>query len=63
VQPSTGTHILERRLVVLSELRRPRTELRLTPNSMIEAVDATALKILQVVVVPPYHYGTVSGSN
>ena len=44
---------------VLGEPRGPRTELRLSPKQTIEAVEAGGLKFVQLVEVPPYHYGAV----
>ena len=44
---------------VLGEPRGPRTELRLSPDQTIKAVEAGGLKFAQLVEVPPYHYGAV----
>jgi ubiquinone/menaquinone biosynthesis C-methylase UbiE len=44
---------------VLGEPRGPRTELRMSPDQAIAAVEPAALKLLQVVEVLPYHYGIV----
>lgn len=44
---------------VLGEPRGPRTELRMSPDQTIAAVKPAGLKVLQVVEVPPYHYGVV----
>jgi len=45
--------------VILGEPRGPRTELRLSPQQTIAAVEAGGLGLLHVVEVPPYHYGAV----
>jgi len=44
---------------VLGEPRGPMTELRMSPQQTIEAVEAGGLKFAQLVEVPPYHYGVV----
>jgi SAM-dependent methyltransferase len=43
--------------VVLGEPRGPKTELRLTPDQTITAVEAGGLRFVRLVEVPPYHYG------
>ena len=45
--------------VILGEPRGPKTELRLSPEQTIEAVEAGGLTFDQLVEVPPYHYGAV----
>ena len=45
--------------VVLGEPRGPKTELRLSPEQTIEAVELTDLKLAHLVDVPPYHYAAV----
>jgi SAM-dependent methyltransferase len=45
--------------VVLGEPRGPRTDLRLSPAQTIEAVQGAGLGLVEVVDVPPYHYGAV----
>jgi Methyltransferase domain len=45
--------------VVLGEPRGPKTELRMSPERTIEAVDSSGLKLAHLVEVPPYHYGAV----
>jgi len=45
--------------VILGEPRGPRTELRLSPQQTIEAVEASGLRLRHVVEIPPYHYGAV----
>ena len=44
---------------VLGEPRGPKTELRLSPEQTIEAVESSGLKLVHLVEVPPYHYGAV----
>jgi ubiquinone/menaquinone biosynthesis C-methylase UbiE len=44
---------------ILGEPRGPRTELRMSPDQTIAAVEPAGLKLLQVVEVLPYHYGAV----
>jgi SAM-dependent methyltransferase len=45
--------------VILGEPRGPKTELRLSPEKTIEAVESSGLKLAEVVDVPLYHYGAV----
>jgi len=45
--------------VVLGEPRGPRTEMRMTPEDVAAAVEATSLKLSRLVDLPPYHYGAV----
>jgi SAM-dependent methyltransferase len=45
--------------VILGEPRGPRTELRLTPEQTIAAVEAGGLKLAHLLEIPPYHYGAV----
>ena len=44
---------------VLGEPRGPKTELRLSPEQTIEAVETSSLKLVSLVEVSPYHYGAV----
>jgi ubiquinone/menaquinone biosynthesis C-methylase UbiE len=44
---------------VLGEPRGPKTELRLSPEQTIDAVEAGGLKFVARVEVPPYHYAAV----
>lgn len=44
---------------ILGEPRGPKTELRLSPEQTIEAVETSGLKLVDLVEVPPYHYGAV----
>jgi protein-L-isoaspartate O-methyltransferase len=46
---------------ILGEPRGPRTELRMSPDQTINAVEADGLKLVRVIEVPPYHYGAVFG--
>ena len=45
--------------VILGEPRGPKTELRLSAEQTIAAVEAGGLKLAQLVEIPPYHYGVV----
>jgi SAM-dependent methyltransferase len=45
--------------VILGEPHGPRTELRLSPPQTIEAVEAGGLSLVDVVDIPPYHYGAI----
>ena len=45
--------------VILGEPRGPRTELRLSPDKTISAVESAGLKLDRLVELPPYHYGAV----
>jgi len=45
--------------MILGEPRGPRTELRMSPEQTVEAVEAGGLKLVQLVEAPPYHYGAV----
>jgi len=44
---------------ILGEPRGPRTELRISPKETIKSVEAGGLKHVQLVELPPYHYGVV----
>ena len=44
---------------VLGEPRGPKTELRLSPEQTVKAVEGYGLKVDRIVEVPPYHYGAV----
>jgi len=44
---------------VLGEPRGPRTELRLSPEQTIKAVETGGLKLVELTDLPPYHYGAV----
>lgn len=45
--------------VIFGEPRGPRTELRVSPDQTIAAVEGGGMKLAQLVDVPPYHYGAV----
>jgi len=45
--------------VILGEPRGPKTELRLSPQQTIEAVEAGGLDRVEVVEIPPYHYAAL----
>lgn len=47
--------------MVLGEPRGPKTELRLSPQQTIDAVESSGLKLAELVEIPPYHYGAVFG--
>jgi ubiquinone/menaquinone biosynthesis C-methylase UbiE len=44
---------------ILGEPRGPKTELRLSPEETIEAVEAGGVGLAELVEIPPYHYGAV----
>lgn len=44
---------------ILGEPRGPGTELRMSPEHTIKAVETAGLKLARLVEVPPYHYGAV----
>jgi SAM-dependent methyltransferase len=44
---------------VLGAPRGPRTELRMTPDSVRRAVEPSGLALVGVVDLPPYHYGAI----
>jgi SAM-dependent methyltransferase len=44
---------------VLGEPRGPKTELRLSPEQTIEAVEKSGLVLARIVELPPHHYGAV----
>ena len=46
--------------VVLGEPRGPASELRITPEETIGAVEGGGLRLIELVQVPPYHYAIVS---
>jgi SAM-dependent methyltransferase len=45
--------------IILGEPRGPKTELRLSPEQTIEAVESSGLRLSNLIEVPPYHYGAV----
>lgn len=44
---------------LLGEPRGPKTELRLSPEQTVEAVEASGLKLARKIEIPPYHYAVV----
>jgi len=52
-------HQRPREETVLGEPRGPRTELRMSPDQTIAAVEPAGLKLSRIVEVLPYHYGAV----
>jgi protein-L-isoaspartate O-methyltransferase len=44
---------------VLGEPRGPATALRMSPDATIAAVRSSGLELVEVVEIPPYHYGAV----
>jgi SAM-dependent methyltransferase len=44
---------------ILGEPRGPATELRITPETTIAAVEPAGLRSVRVVEFPPYHYGAI----
>jgi SAM-dependent methyltransferase len=44
---------------ILGEPRGPKTEMRMSPDETIKSVEAAGLKLVQLVEIPPYHYGVV----
>jgi hypothetical protein len=45
--------------MVLGEPRGPKTELRVSPEQTIAAIEGAELKLSRIVELPPYHYGAV----
>jgi SAM-dependent methyltransferase len=53
-------HTLPRQqTTILGEPRGPATELRLTPEATIAAVEPGSFKLERIVELPPYHYGAI----
>ncbi len=48
---------------ILGEPRGPLTELRITPQTTIAAVEPAGFKLNQIVELPPYHYGAIFDSQ
>jgi len=44
---------------ILGEPRGPKTELRMSPEQTIKAVEGGGLVLAEIVELPPYHYGAV----
>ena len=45
--------------VVLGKPRGPRTEMRMTPESVQESVQSAGFEKLEIVDLPPFHYGII----
>ena len=45
--------------IVLGQPRGPRTEMRMEPSDVAEAVKPAGLTPTDVIELPPYHYGTI----
>ncbi|CAN7415288.1 class I SAM-dependent methyltransferase [Phyllobacterium sp. LjRoot231] len=45
--------------IISGEPRGPRTELRLSPAQTVDAVTLSGLTLMDIVEIPPYHYGAV----
>jgi SAM-dependent methyltransferase len=45
--------------VILGEPRGPKTELRLSPQQTIDAVESSGLRLARLVELPPYHYAAM----
>lgn len=45
--------------IILGEPRGPKTELRVGPEATKAAIEPSGLKLVQLVDVPPYHYGAL----
>ncbi len=46
---------------ILGEPRGPKTELRLSPEATIAAVEESGLKLARMIEIPPYHYAAIFG--
>ncbi len=44
---------------ILGEPRGPKTDLRLSPQQTIDAVQGSGLSLNRLIEIPPYHYGAV----
>ncbi len=44
---------------ILGEPRGPKTELRVSPEQTVKSIEAVGLTLVQIINVPPYHYGAV----
>ena len=44
---------------VLSQPRGPKTEMRMTPAEVAAVLDPAELRFVNVVELPPYHYGAI----
>jgi len=45
--------------IVLGEPRGPKSQLRLSPQQTVEAVEAGGMMLDRIVELPPYHYGAL----
>jgi ubiquinone/menaquinone biosynthesis C-methylase UbiE len=45
--------------VILGEPRGPKTELRLSPEQTIHAVQTSGMTLVEIIDVPPYHYAVL----
>lgn len=45
--------------IISGEPRGPRSELRLSPEQTVDAVTSSGLTLVDIVEIPPYHYGAV----
>ena len=46
---------------ILGEPRGPATELRMPPEATVAAVEPAGLRLIEIVELPPYHYGAIFG--
>jgi SAM-dependent methyltransferase len=46
---------------ILGGPRGPKTELRLSPEATIAAVEESGLKLARLIEIPPYHYAAIFG--
>jgi ubiquinone/menaquinone biosynthesis C-methylase UbiE len=44
---------------ILGEPRGPATELRITPETTVAAVEPAGFKLVRIIALPPYHYGAL----
>lgn len=44
---------------VLGQPRGPATDLRMTPDAVVEAVEPAGLAAIGIIEIPPYHYGAI----
>lgn len=44
---------------ILGEPRGPASELRITPETTVAAVEPAGFKLVRIVELPPYHYGAI----
>lgn len=45
--------------IISGEPRGPRSELRLSPEQTVDAVTSSGLTLVDIVEIPPYHYGAL----